>query len=119
MMHKRRTWCVGSTDTPEELARKLTESTWCLCNGFEIQGYLFLNDATGENGAQEYAVVKRCADGTFKQVESITMSWCSFDKALGYIRKAIAGEMDGYDFVSEVRPKIDTPEEHGTCQLCA
>ena len=49
MMHERRRWGVGPAASAEDLARKLTGSTWCLCTGFYVEGhdeYLFLNDAT-------------------------------------------------------------------------
>lgn len=120
MMHRRRTWCVGPVASAEELARMLTEITWCLCNGFELDGYWFLNDATSEDGAQEYAVVKKEGpNGTPVQVESITMSWCSEAQALEHIRKSVAGEYDNSDFAMNVSPQIDLPEEHGRCPLCA
>ena len=63
MLHKNRLWSICQVDDPQELARMLTEHAWCLCTGFQIAGYLFLNDATSEDGAQEYAVVKRITRG--------------------------------------------------------
>ena len=61
----------------------LTERTWCLCSGFYIQGhenYLFLNDATCEDGAGEFAIIAGALGAErHVQVESITMSWCQFD----------------------------------------
>ena len=63
MMHKSRTWCIFPIATKEDLAHKLAESTWCLCTAFEIGDYLFLNDATSEDGAAEYAVVKKAGHG--------------------------------------------------------
>ena len=121
MMHKRRRWCVSLAESPEKLASDLTERTWTLCTGLEFQGYLFLNDSTSENGAQEYAVVKlpEKPGGKYFQVESITFGWCDYDKAIANVRKAIDGEMDESDFVSEVNPHLDTVDEHGTCHLCA
>jgi hypothetical protein len=47
------------------------------------------------------------------------MSWCSREKALVYIRQALAGEMDGYDFAHPVTPQLQTAQEHGHCHLCA
>jgi hypothetical protein len=84
-----------------------------------LGGYLFLNDATGEDGAQEYAVVKvpENPGDPYRQVESITMSWCTEEKALGYILKALAGEYDGDGWVIPT-PRLDTPTEHGSCHLC-
>ena len=54
MMHKNRRWGVGPVSSAEDLARKLTESTWTLCTGFYVvvhEEFLFLNDSTHEDGA--------------------------------------------------------------------
>lgn len=56
MLHKNRRWCVTPVASAEELAEKLTEMTWCGCSGFRLGGYLWLNDATSPDGAQEFAV---------------------------------------------------------------
>ncbi|RUL84360.1 hypothetical protein [Tautonia sociabilis] len=118
MMHERRIWSVTTIESAEELARKLTESTWTLCTAFEHRGHLFLNDATSEDSAQEYAVVKRLGDGTFLQVESITFGWCSFDRALGYVLHATGGRDDGGDFATHVNPRLETADQHRRCPLC-
>ncbi len=119
MMHRNRTWMVNPIESAEELARTLTDHNWTLCTAFELGGYLFLNDATSEDGAQEYAVVKRLDDGTFLQVESITFGWCRFDRALEHIRRTTAGHDDRNDFASVVRPRLESPEQHGRCPHCA
>jgi len=120
MLHSKRRWVIGRVESAEELARMLTEQTWCLCNGFELNGYWFLNDATHEDGAQEYAIVKKAEpQGRPAQVESITMSWCSYDEALSYIRRAIAGEYDDANYVFAVEPGVETPDQHDRCPLCA
>ena len=120
MFHSKRRWVVAPVESAEELARMLTEQTWCLCNGFELGGYWFLNDATHEDGAAEYAVVKKQGpDGQPLQVESITMSWCTTVEACNHIRRAIAGEYDDADYVSSVAPVIEAPEQHGRCGHCA
>ena len=119
MFHKSRVWCLGAVGSPEELAEKLTSHSWTLCTGFYIAGfevYLFLNDATHEDGAFEVGIVKRVPNG-FIQVESVTFSWCQPSKALTCILMAIRGEFD-----SEGRPvnvSLQTPEEHKRCHLCA
>ena len=119
-MHKRRLWCVTPIATAEELAEKLVQHTWTLCTGFELQGYWFLNDATSEDAAQEYAVIKvKGPHGKPLQVESIIMSWCLTNEALDYIRKTIAGEYDDADYAATVEPKVESAEEHGRCPLCA
>lgn len=95
--------------TPEELAEKLTGSTWTLCTGFELEGVLFLNDSFSEDSAQEYAVIK-----AGHQVESITFSWCDRPQAERHIRTILAGA--GVD-MGPSRPKIDTSRRH-SCHLC-
>ena len=110
MFHKNRVWSVSPKETAEEVARLLTETTWTLCTGIEIGGYLFLNDATCEDGAKEYAAVKMpVAPGDpYLQVESITMSWCSFEKASDLVRRTIAGEFDGSNFAGVVVPRLES-----------
>ncbi len=98
----------------------LTERTWTLCSGFYVQGHpeiLFLNDATHEDGAGEWGIIRR-TDAQLVQVESITMSWISSDKALQYIEDALAGKMDGNDSARPVTLNLDTPAQHGRCHLC-
>ena len=122
MMHTRRRWSLSPVESPQALAHKLTQHTWTLCSAFFVAGwedYVFLNDATSEDGAGEFAIVKRLPDGSFLQVESITFSWCDEAKALLYIEEAMAGTYDRYDFVRPVCPVIQAAQEHGRCHLCA
>ena len=103
------------------MARLLTEHTWTLCTAIELDGYLFLNDSTSEDGAQEYAVVKKPTEpgGQHIQVESITFGWCSYDQALDSIRRVLSGEYDALDFARAVEPRLETAAEHRRCPLCA
>lgn len=120
MFHQDRRWVVTAVDSADELGRMLTEQTWCLCSGFELAGYWFLNDSTHEDGAAEYAVIKKQgAEGQPFQVESITMSWCTEAEACEHIRRAIAGEYDDTDYAFTVAPVIQTTERHGRCSHCA
>ena len=122
MLHSKRRWVIATVATPEELAQKVTEMTWCCCNGFRIEGtdYLFLNDATSADGAQEYGAVKGSLDGPpWLQVESLTFGWCTYEKALDLIRKVLAGEYDQADYAFPVTLRLDTPEQHGYCSHCA
>ena len=120
MFHSRR-WVVSTVATPEELAQKLVEMTWCGCAAFRVERteYLFLNDATSADGAQEYAVVKGLPEGPpWLQLESLTFSWCTAEQALGFIHKTLAGEYDHAEYATPVTPYLDTPEQHGCCRLC-
>ena len=69
MMHSRNAaGALSEVESPQTLAHLLTQRTWTLCSAFFVAGredYLFLNDATSEDGAGEFAIVKRLADGTF------------------------------------------------------
>lgn len=120
MMHGKRRWCLATVPTPEALAQKLTGHTWTLCTAFSVEGhpdYLFLNDATSEDGAAEFGVVKR-AEGGHVQVKSVTFSWCSAGRALELIRQALAGEFDA-QAGRILQLLVETSEEHRDCPLCA
>jgi hypothetical protein len=122
MMHSHRVWCLSKVESSHVLAHKLTQHTWTLCSAFFVAGreeYAFLNDATSEDGAGEFAIVKRLPDGSFLQVESVTFSWCDEAQGLIFIEEALAGKYDGYDFVRPVCPVLQTAQEHGRCRLCA
>lgn len=144
-MHKNRRWCVANVDSAEALADKLANYSWCCCCGFELDGFLWLNDATGADGAQEYAVCRSptLEDPYYRQVESVTASWCSERELLAYIR-AIQGDdsqptlppgpvvvcKTQHDLASAlgsekrsegpvVHPTIESPQVHGRCHHCA
>jgi hypothetical protein len=118
MLH-RRTWSLSIRESVEELAEALTEMTWCGCAAFQVRGtpYLFVNDSFGPDGAQEYAVLK--PDGPeFVQVESITFSWCTREKALEYIRRIVAGEFDNASYALRVSARVEPSAEHQPCYSC-
>lgn len=118
MWHRRRRWQVSLVDSAEELTDKLTRFTWTPCTGFQVRGspYLFLNDATSPDGAQEWAIVLGEGEA-FPQVESITFSWCQPFEAREYVAKALAGRYAYlYDLID---PKqVETPDPHGSCRHC-
>lgn len=120
MFHKNRVWSLPrrEAESAEWLAGKLVNHTWTTCSTFRIGSYLFLNDSTSEDGAQEYAIVKQ--DGErFVQIESITFGWCDEAKALKYVRQIIAGEFDDSGCFGEVFPRLETADDHGRCGACA
>lgn len=119
MFHDQRRWCMTPVGSADDLARMLTTLTWCCCAAFELGDYLFLNDSTSPDGAQEFAVVKRNgSNGRFVQIESITFGWCDASTALRYIREAVAGDYDHNDIAHEVEPRLESPEQHQTCSHC-
>jgi hypothetical protein len=110
MFHKRK-WSVVEVKTAEELADKLTEYTWCGCNGFKLGKYIFLNDSTCADGAQEYGVI---LDN--RQLESLTFSWMTKEKALKIINRVLAGEFDNETFSHITPEQLEHPAGH--CVLC-
>ena len=118
MLHRNRIWTIADVVDAETLAEQLTQSTWCCCNGFRLGGYLFVNDATGPDGAQEYAALKPLGED-YVQVESLTFSWMTREKALDIIRRVIAGEFDHEHYGNIKRQRMQTPAEHGRCHHCA
>lgn len=122
MFHSKRRWRLSEVASADQLAAMLSQVTWTLCSAFYVRGhdqYLFLNDATHEDGAGEYAVTRRLPDGTFVQVESITFSWTDRATALRYVQDALAGKFDQCGFVRPVQPRLDAPEHHRPCDFCA
>lgn len=123
MMHSRRMFSVSVVESAEELAHKLTVHNWTLCTGFCVRGheeYLFLNDATNEDGAGEFGVIKGGIDAASRQqLESITFSWCSYDKALEYIQQSLAGQYDKTEFVRPAKLRVEPAADHDRCPLCA
>jgi hypothetical protein len=120
MFHRNRVWCVTPVGSAEELARKLTTTTWTCCTAFELGGYLWLNDATSPDGAQEFLAVKKAGPNDRPwQVESITVSWCDYAELLAYVERTLRGEDDQNDFAHEVAPALQTPQKHGRCCHCA
>jgi len=118
MFHKKRTWSVKAIESAEELAKKLSGQIWTLCSGFRYGGYLFLNDSFSEDGAQEYGVIKEI---TGIQVETITFSWCNYERALQLINEIVNGycENNGWNSGIDIDIQVQTHEEHGRCPLCA
>ncbi len=118
MLHRQRSWSIAPVDNAETLSKKLTQSTWCGCNGFQLGRYLFVNDSTSPDGAQEYGVLKPVGKG-FAQIESLTFSWMTPVQALDIVRRVLAGEFDReqYDLITAER--LESPEQHGRCHHCA
>lgn len=145
MYHNNRRWCVQQVASADDLADKLLNYNWCGCCGFELDGVLWLNDSTSPDALQEFAVVQRPTHDykEYRQVESITVSWCNREQLLEIIA---AVQHDGVQPAVEsgpvvrarsvadlyqtlgsigrpagwvVHPRIESPTEHGRCCHCA
>jgi hypothetical protein len=53
------------------------------------------------------------------QIESLTFSWMTPERALEVIQQVVAGEFDGESYDTVEVDRIQTPEQHGRCHLCA
>ena len=112
-MHKNRSYQVSEIADLAVVVEKLTQYDWCGCNGFRWASLTLLNDATGGDGAQEYAVFKGG-----KQVESLTVSWMKPEDLSETLTKLDKGDWPDVS-VAGAMPKVETPAEHGTCYCCA
>lgn len=118
-MHKNRVFRVVDSMrgnppfTAGELARILTEQDWTTCSGFRIGPLVFLNDSTGPDGAQEYAVFH---EPSGRQIESLTVSWMGTEKLKDCIERMLAGTYEGVEPWGTM-PSLLHPE--GYCSRCA
>ena len=53
------------------------------------------------------------------QIESLTFSWMTEAKALDIIRRVLAGDFDNTQYGTIDPGRLQTPEDHGRCHLCA
>ena len=123
MLHTRRRWCVSDFDNVEEIATGLTGNTQVLCTGIRYRGLLILNDATSEDGGQEYAVID---EKSGYQIESVTCSWMDPDKLASSLEALADGRercvmTREWTDQKDPRTRIETYEQHRQryCQLCA
>lgn len=122
MMHSTRTHRVSDVAELRELAEKLATRVWPLCTGFRHGWLLLLNDATSEDGAQEYAVFH---EGSGRQIESLTCAYTDSEKLVETIQEILAGKNEIAqkalalgDADQGKRPKLDKNVQH-TCRFCA
>ena len=120
MFHDRRTWTVADIDSPRELAEKLTQQTFVLCQGFRWQGLLLLNDSLSEDGAQEYGVVH---EPTGLQLDSLTVSWMTPERFLACLeetaKRTVAETAFGRVDLAARTDSHGYGTDDGPCALCA
>src|SRR5690554_121999 len=113
--HTDRHWGISTIQTATELASLLTEHSWTLCTGFRWNGYLFLNDATSEDGAQEFAVIR---EADMAQVESITASWMSRERMLDFLTTQLGATDFSHSYGTVDRRRIHELKTHHGCYFC-
>lgn len=108
----------GALMTLMMVAIKLRNHTWTLCTAFETAGgTIWVNDSIRPDGIQEFAAIRR--DGEYwRQVETITVSWCQPDRLRNIIADADRGRFDqGHNFGSVSSHRIQ--HSHDVCLHCA
>ena len=113
-MHTGRIWNVAGPFGPAQLAERLTKYSWTLCSGFECLGFLYLNDSTSEDAAQEYAVVRK---SDLVQVESITVSWMDADQIAAFAAETWQREV--HPSYGSIEPKNLDHDSVEYCTRCA
>ncbi len=118
MLYSKRIWSIVPAASAEWLAEQLNQCTWCDCTGFRLGIYVLVNDATCADGAQEYGVFREDGDH-YVQIESLTFSWMTCDEAKSIIRRVVAAEFDHAKYGTVARNRLQTPDQHARCHLCA
>lgn len=107
-------------EPPTTLALALSSEgyTHTLCTAFRLSADVVIaNDATSEDGAGEWAVLRAEPGGTWRQIDSITFGWMRPSAALNALKRVRDIPAD-YDqpIATGVRLR-EHPE--GTCPCCA
>ena len=53
------------------------------------------------------------------QIESLTFSWMSYDEAESIIRRVLPAQYDHATYGTVARNRLQTPDQHARCYLCA
>ena len=117
MIHSDRTFCAKPIDTDEDLAEVMSNHEWALCQTFEHDGFLYLNDGSSEK-SPEYSVVRvDSIDGltvTGREVGRINPFRMDVSKVLKFIQDMKSGI---WSQDSSIKLKVEPYWHHG-CELC-
>ena len=85
MLHESRRYGVKTLESMEEIAAAIVTLTWTGCAGFAVTrdpDLLILNDALSPDGVQEYAVVRKADLRSVYQLDSLSISWMTYESVL-------------------------------------
>ena len=119
MMHSRRRFSVDVVKDIPTMATKLADHSWCACQGFRLAEtpLLLLNDSTGPDGAQEFAVFD-VVRGV--QTESITVSWMTKERLTAFFHRHLAAVANAETLEGLGKGGLPSLEHgEGPCQHCA
>jgi len=124
MFFENREYGIRTVTSAEELTRQLHDMSWTLCTGFRLGDVLYLNDASSENGAGEWAVLEVAAELSDAieavQFESVTFGWMDEDETLASIRGyEDAGERDRLKPKGPGGDRTVFLHPEGSCCYCA
>ncbi len=110
MLHPNRAHSITdrSDRSIEEFASELAEHSHVCCQGFRFRNLLLLNDATSEDGAQEFAVI-RCD----RHVEYLNCSWNDAASVARQLKHLLSSTDLGINWAFTLNPHPDGP-----CPLC-
>jgi hypothetical protein len=101
MLHKSRVWGEPVETDLDTFAKQVTTRDWTVCTAWKVGDYVFVNDASSGDGAQEYAVLIEDEDGQWFQVESWTCSWMTPDRV-----RELYAKLPESDWRKPVQPRF-------------
>lgn len=127
MQHKIRTWKITVVTSPSELAIQLTAYRHCLCQGFAIRRYLFLNDSELDQQAN-YAI---CVDERYcftandlpplravRQIEARDFTYLNYLNAKDEVDAVLSGRYDFYHFETIDHQRLNDQPKRILCNQC-
>ncbi len=127
MQHKTRTWKVTSITSSSELTTQLTEYRHCLCKGFSVEPYLFLNDSESEQDAtyaicldesHSYKLIQSPLACTIRQIETKTFKFLSYSDAKTEVDAVLAGRYNFYHFGTIAHQRLNYGPRRILCNQC-
>jgi len=115
VFHNSRHFRLSQIESIEELCDATWEYINCPCTAFQLGDLILACDATGPDGAQEWAAFVASKK---IQVESFTVSWMKKKEWLNQLHRLV-GKIKGgesFEWQKETMPIID--EVHAPCYWC-
>ncbi|HUI39769.1 MAG TPA: hypothetical protein VLY86_02470 [Methanothrix sp.] len=117
MIHADRTFGAKGLDAEDELVEVMAHHKWALCQAFEYDGLLYLNDGDRED-SPEYAALK------IDEVDGLMVKGREVGRIRplgmdpGQVRQFVQDTRQGrWSMESPIRLKVE-PEWHHSCELC-
>lgn len=111
MLHPNRAHQIADRSTVplEAFAQELADHTHVCCQGFRYRNLTLLNDATSEDGVQEFAVIR-----DDHHIDYLNCSWNDAEQVARLLEFHLSRNDPGY-----AEPTSLLPHPVGDCPLCA